>query len=93
MHKLKIPCVVILDNAPVQNSAAFLEKSEDWYSYGLGLHFLPTYSPELNLIEILWRKIKYERLSFNAYTGYMNLKEEDLEILSQVGQKYTITLS
>ena len=91
--RTKIPCVVILDNAPVQTSAAFLEKSEDWYSYGLGLHFLPTYSPELNLIEILWRKMKYEWISFNAYTGYMNLKEEVLEILSQVGKKYTITFA
>jgi transposase len=68
----KIPCIVILDNAPVQTSAAFLEKSEDWYSYGLMLHFLPTYSPELNLIEILWRKMKYEWISFNAYTSYMD---------------------
>ncbi|WP_368860940.1 transposase, partial [Desulforhabdus sp. TSK] len=36
----------------------------------LYIKFLPTYSPELNLIEILWRKIKYEWLSFSAYLSF-----------------------
>ena len=84
-------CIVIVDNAPVHTSAAFLAKIEDWQSYGLVVHFLPTYSPELNLIEILWRKIKYEWLPFHAYLGYTNLKTEVLNVLSQVGIKYTIT--
>ena len=84
------PCIVILDNAPVQTSAAFMESIQDWYSYGLFVHFLPTYSPELNLIEILWRKIKYEWLPFDAYLSYSNLKSALLNVLSQVGKKYTI---
>ena len=87
----KQPAIVIVDNAPVHTSAAFLAKIEDWYSYGLVVHFLPTYSPELNLIEILWRKIKYEWLPFDAYLSYANLKTEVLNVLSQVGIKYTIT--
>ena len=36
----------------------------------LFLFFLPTYSPKLNLIEILWRKIKYEWLEFKAYLSF-----------------------
>ena len=32
---------------------------ERWLAKGVGVHFLPPYCPELNQIEILWRKIKY----------------------------------
>ncbi len=83
----------IIDNAPVHTSAAFLKKTEEWYSYGIGVHFLPPYSPELNLIEILWRKIKYEWLPFEAYSSYHHLKAEVLNVLDQLGEKYTITFS
>lgn len=89
----KQPGIVIVDNAPVHTSKAFLKKLDDWYSYGLMVHFLPTYSPELNLIEILWRKMKYEWLSFNAYQSYSSLKDEVISILEQVGVKYTITFA
>ena len=47
----KIPCFVILDNAPVHTSKAFQGKYGDWMSAGICLHFLPTYSPELNLLK------------------------------------------
>jgi hypothetical protein len=30
----------------------------DWQAKGLHIHFLSPYSPELNRIEILWRKMK-----------------------------------
>lgn len=92
-QQTKLPCIVIIDNAPVHTSAAFLKKMEDWYSYGIGVHFLPTYSPELNLIEILWRKIKYEWLPFVAYSCYQNLKSEVQKVLDQLGKKYTITFA
>jgi transposase len=36
--------------------------------------FLPPYSPELNLIEILWRKMKYEWLEWHAYLDFENNK-------------------
>ena len=31
-------------------------------------YFLPAYSPELNRIEILWKKMKYEWLPFQSFT-------------------------
>jgi transposase len=55
------------------------------------LHWLPPYSPELNLIEILWRKIKYQWLSPKAYLGFDHLKAELQTILDQFGSKYLIT--
>lgn len=84
---------VIIDNAPVHTSKKFLEKRDDWLIQGVVTHFLPTYSPELNLIEILWRKIKYEWLPLGAYISYSNLKKEVLKILDGFGIKYTITFA
>ena len=37
--------------------------------------YLPPYSPELNLIEILWRRIKYTWLPFSAYACLNALSE------------------
>ncbi|MDR1339335.1 MAG: transposase, partial [Prevotellaceae bacterium] len=34
----------------------------------------PPYSPELNLIENLWRFIKYQWLPFNAYKDLITLR-------------------
>jgi transposase len=31
-------------------------------------YFLPPYSPELNRIEILWKKMKYEWLPFKSFS-------------------------
>jgi DDE superfamily endonuclease len=36
---------------------------------------LPAYSPQLNLIEILWRFIKYQWLEFSAYKDWNSLVE------------------
>ena len=91
--KTQQPCVVILDNASVHTSKAFLAVRENWYRYGVLVHYLPPYSPELNWIEMLWRKIKYEWLSFNAYLSYEHLKNEVLQILNKVGKEYTITFA
>ncbi|WP_202054347.1 transposase [Methylomicrobium sp. RS1] len=35
---------------------------------GMRFYFLPPYSPELNRIELLWHKMKYEWLKFKLYT-------------------------
>jgi transposase len=56
----------------------------DWFRQGVGLHWLPPYSPELNLIEILWRKIKYEWLPPRAYLSFEHLKTELQTILRSV---------
>jgi transposase len=60
---------------------------------GVFLHFIPAYSPELNLIEILWRKIKYEWLPVNSYKSYPIMKDAVLEILQRFGKKYVITFA
>lgn len=54
--------VVVMDNAPWHVSQAVRDKLEGWQEQGLFIFHLPPYSPHLNLIETLWRKMKLEWL-------------------------------
>jgi transposase len=87
----KKPCVVFLDNAPTHTSYAFSEQLDKWGSRGLLLQYLPPYSPELNLIEILWKKIKYEWLPLDCCLSYDSLKKAVFDVLSRFGNEYQIT--
>ena len=87
------PCIVVIDNASIHHSKRFKQRVDDWMARGVYLHYLPAYSPELNWIEILWRKLKYEWLSFDAYHSYADLKRNVLDILDNVGKKYLITFT
>jgi transposase len=82
--------VVILDNSPIHKSKKFMAKIEEWKENDLLIYFLPPYSPELNLIEILWRRIKYQWLPFEAYLCFQNLKESLSYVLNNFGKKYDI---
>jgi transposase len=52
---LKGPITLVLDNARYQRNAAVMAVAE---SLGVTLLFLPSYSPNLNLIERLWKFMK-----------------------------------
>ena len=82
--------VVILDNSPIHKSKKFKAKIKEWKEKDVLIYFLPPYSPELNLIEILWRRIKYNWLSFDAYLCFQNLKERLFDVLQNIGVKYDI---
>jgi transposase len=43
------------------------ERRAAWEQRGLFLLYLPRYSPHLNIVETLWRKLKYEWLSPKDY--------------------------
>ena len=81
------------DNASVHHAEAVRQRANDWMQQGVFLHFLPSYSPELNLIETLWRKSKYEWLPLSAYKNYRAIKEAVLAILNDFGSKYPITFA
>jgi len=90
-ERLTKPTVVVLDNASIHTSDEFEERIEAWARRGLTLKYLPPYCPELNLIEILWRKIKYEWLPLAAYASFQALAFELETVLRLVGSKYQIT--
>lgn len=91
--ELTEPAVVVLDNASVNTSHAVAEKAVEWERRGLSLYNLPRYSPQLNLIEILWRKMKYEWMPNWAYTSVESLRKALADILGSFGSKYRIEFS
>ena len=84
------PTIVVSDNASIHISKAVTNKLPEWESRGMYIYYLPTYSPELNLIEILWKKVKYEWIPFVAYESQKTLQNALSDIFNGYGQKYVI---
>jgi transposase len=62
-----------MDQSPIHTSEAVIKKLEEWQSKNLEIFWLPTYSPQLNLIEILWKFIKYEWIEIEADQDWESL--------------------
>lgn len=82
--------VLVIDNASIHTSQAVKDKEEQWQKQGLELFYLPAYSPHLNLIEHLWRFMKYEWIEFSAYDCWNNLVNYVEKIEHNFGELYTI---
>jgi transposase len=87
---LQGPTVVVMDNASIHTSEAFQNQISRWEPQGLEIFYLPEHSPELNLIEILWRFMKYEWIEFWAYTSWDHLVKYVEETIKNFGEKYKI---
>ena len=72
---IKKKTVVVMDNSSIHRSEEFEEYIVLWKKKGLIIKYLIPYAPELNLIEILWRHIKYRWLPFSAYQCMEALRE------------------
>lgn len=92
-QSISIVTYVVLDNASTHTSHAFKAKIPEWQDKGLFLIYLPTYSPQLNLIEIVWRFIKYQWIPLSAYLSFDNLKSDLQFVLDNVGTKYRISFA
>ena len=82
--------VVVLDNASMHRSKAFKRKMPEWMSHRVYLVYLSAYSPELNLIEILWRQMKYTWLPLGAYLSFDRLCDEVHRLLEGYGTENSI---
>jgi transposase len=85
------PLTVILDNASVHTAKALQPYVKLLRQQRLTLYFLPPYSPELNRIEKLWHKMKYEWLAFKARDP-QNLEADVDTILREFGSSYRFTV-
>jgi len=72
---------VVLDNAKYQRCKAVIEKAAQ---LGIELLFLPTYSPNLNLIERLWRFVKKECLYSKYYKTANEFEEAIVGCLNKI---------
>ncbi len=93
VQKIDKLTVVVIDNAPIHRSKAFPKKIAEWQQKKLEILWLPTYSPQLNLIETLWRFMKYEWIEKEAYESWKNLVEYVEKVLKDFGTKYTINFA
>ena len=59
---------------------------------GLELLFLPSYSPNLNLIERLWKFVKKQCLYSEYYADFAAFKTAILHCLAQTHQRYKTDL-
>lgn len=85
--------VVVLDNARMHTSAKVQACRSVWEQRGLLIFYLPAYSPHLNLIETLWRKLKYEWLEPQHYLCEDKLFYTVTQILAAVGRDLTINFA
>jgi transposase len=85
--------IVIMDNASTHKSALFADRLAGWRSQGLYIQYIPAYCPELNLIECLWKQIKYHWLNPLDFLTPVSLRMALENILSGIGTKYRINFS
>lgn len=79
------PVTVVLDNARYQKYALVLGLAE---SLGITLMYLPSYSPNLNLIERLWRFIKREALYGRWHPTFADFKAAIEGVIGELGGKH-----
>ena len=84
------PTVVVVDNASIHRSEAFQKALPKWEKQGLSVFYLPAYAPELNVIEILWRFMKYEWIEFWAYDHFASLVQYVEGVIKGFGLQYKI---
>lgn len=85
--------VVVLDNARIHTSGIIKERIKVWQRRGLFIFYLPRYSPHLNIVETLWRKLKYEWLNPADYQSKEHLFYQVRLALTAVGNSLFIKFS
>ena len=83
--RLERVTVVVLDNAPAHVAKLVKEHRKFWQERGLFVFYLPSYSPHLNIAEVLWRKLKYQWLRPQDYLDTQTLFYQVRQALAAVG--------
>ena len=80
-----VPITVVLDNARYQHCKKVKECAA---TLGIELLFLPPYSPNLNLIERLWKFVKRKCLYSKYYDKFEDFKVAITDCLSKTDSEY-----
>ena len=83
------PIVLVLDNAKYQHCNAVKQKAEE---LGIVLLFLPPYSPNLNIIERLWKFTKKQILYAKYYDKAEIFHQTIRDFFSEINRKHKCDL-
>jgi transposase len=86
---LGLPITVFLDNARYQKCALVMSVAA---SLNIELCYLPVYSPNLNLIERLWKFVKKDCLYSKYYADFAKFKAAIVNCLNQTHTTHKATL-
>ncbi|WP_198388706.1 IS630 family transposase [Burkholderia ubonensis] len=81
------PTVIVLDNASIHHSIDAATRERWLIDHKAHLFYLPPYSPELNLIEIVWRHLKYRWRRFITWIKE-TIDAELADLLAAYGVKF-----
>lgn len=79
------PITLVLDNARYQRNALVESLAE---SLGIELLFLPSYSPNLNLIERLWKFIKRRSLYGRYHPAFADFRAAIEQVIAELPTKH-----
>lgn len=87
LHELhpNMPITLVLDNARYQKCKLVSEQAQ---KVGIDLLYLPPYSPNLNLIERLWKFVKKNCLYSKYYPDFDTFKQAISSCLSHTQDRY-----
>lgn len=80
-----LPVTLVLDNARYQKCQSVFVKAK---ALGIELLYLPAYSPNLNLIERLWRFVKKQVLYSRHYDKFAAFKDSIDDCLHNLGTRF-----
>ena len=84
------PVTLVLDNARYQRNAVVMTMAQHW---GITLLFLPSYSPNLNLIERLWKFIKRRALYGRYHPTFADFRAAIEETLANLPTTHATNLT
>jgi transposase len=82
---LQGPITLVLDNARYQHCALVMNLAK---SLKIHLEFLPSYSPNLNLIERLWKFVKKQVLYGHHYATFVEFRAAIDDCLAKIPTKH-----
>ncbi|MDZ7935257.1 MAG: transposase, partial [Emticicia sp.] len=91
--EIKRETVIVLDNASIHKAKIIQNQLQYWENRGLHIFYLSPYSPELNIAETMWRKIKKEQIDPSDYLNKDTLFYAVNRCLAQLGKIWKIKFS
>lgn len=83
--------VLVIDQGKPHHAKAFHKDLQDVREH-VEVFWLPHYSPELNLIERLWKHLKQTRMANHLFRRFRNFREHLDKVLNDFAHRPDITL-